>query len=203
MKHRVNGAGDQRPEDQGKADQCDRCCGPDQIEGLVIHPENRAEQKALQRHRRSGGGQDKDAKRQRDQIERCQAGILADDGEARQQAGQQRYRNAGAKPADDHRGHRQPGDDEANDNAGNNGMGHRLAGKRQSTQHQKGTNRRNRTAEHTGGSQRPDHEIIGQPVKHRPPPPCRRHCRHCRQTWPAARPPDLASDNPAQPDSPG
>ena len=175
MEDRIDCAGDQRPQDQGEADKRDRRRGADQIQRLVIHSQDRPEQEALQRNGRAGGGQDKDAERQRNQIERGKARILADDREPCQQVGQQRHRDAGRKPANDHRGDGQSGDHKADHDPGHDGVGHCLAGKRQAPQHQKGPDRRDGKAEHAGRGKGAEHEFILKPLKHRRPPT---GCRH-------------------------
>ncbi len=100
----------------------------------------------------------KHAKRKRHEIEGGEARVLAQDGGAGDETGQQDDGDAGDKAAKAHGGHRQSGDEEADCRAGQDGVAHGVAHQAQAPQHQEDADRRRAERQGEAADQRAAHE---------------------------------------------
>ena len=142
QEQRIDAFDHQRPPDHRERNQRQRRVEGDHQQRAVVHRQDVAEQHvqqvdigALERH-------DGDAERQRDQIERRQRGILLQFGDARHQPGEDRHREAGDQPAEGHGEQVEPGQQEADGGAGQDGVRHGVADQAHPPQHQEHADRR-------------------------------------------------------------
>ena len=130
----------------------------DQDQRRVVKREHRAEQHVQQVDVAALHRDDQHAERERHEIEGGKARVLAQDGGAGDEAGEQRHGDAGDKAAKAHGRHREAGDEEADRRAGQDGVAHGVAHQAHAAEHEEHADRRRAERERKAADQRPAHE---------------------------------------------
>ena len=126
----------ERPVDDGEGQHGKRGDGGDQDKRGIVKSEHRAEQHVQQVDAAAFHRDDQHSKGERDEVEGGKARVLAQDGRAGDETGEQDDRNAGDKSAETHGRNREAGDEEAYCRAGQDRVAHRVAHQAQAAEHE-------------------------------------------------------------------
>ena len=157
-KLRIEAFEHERPVDDGERRHGEGGDRGDQDQRGIVKREHRAEQDVQEVDAAAFHRHDQHAERERDEIEGGEARVLAQDGRAGDETGEQNHGDTSDKAAKAHGRHREAGDEEADRRAWQDGVAHGVAHQAQAAEHEEYADRRRAEREGKAADQRPSHE---------------------------------------------